>query len=85
LPVGDFLRVHAVLVCMIFTGELQVEQYLTHTGTRVAKTGDPVNGINSQAEPVRLVADGEFQRCVDVPLFLIAPYMECGAGRGGGR
>ena len=61
---------------MVLTGDLLVEQGLANTGTGDTETRDPVDRVDGQAETVGLVANGEFQRCVDVAL------SRCSRGRG---
>ena len=55
---------------MVLTGELLIKQHLSHTGPRVAEGGYPVNGVNGQAETVRLIQDREFQGRTDTAFSL---------------
>jgi len=71
MPVGNLLRIDTELVCMILALYLLIEQPLPNAGPRNPKTRYPVNRIDCQAEAVRLVLDGQLQRRVDVPLFLV--------------
>ena len=64
--------IHAELLGVVLTGDLLVEQGLSHAGARFTETGYPVDGVNGQAEAVGLVANGQLQWRVDVALLLVA-------------
>ena len=60
---------------MLQTGDLLVQQGLSHAGPRLTETGYPVDGVNGQAKAVGLVADGQLQRRIDVSLLFVAAHM----------
>ena len=41
-----------------------------------SQPGDPVDDINRQIETIDLVANGEFQRCIDITVFLVAAHVQ---------
>ena len=55
---------------MLLAGDLPVEKSLASAGACHTETGHAVNRVDGQAKTVGLIADGEFQRRVDVALFL---------------
>src|SRR5215831_3594579 len=61
---------------MVFACDLRIAQGLADTGRRGTETGHTVDSVNGQAEPVRLVANGQLQRCVDVALLLVTAHMD---------
>ena len=61
---------------MLFTRDPLVDEGLAHARAGDTETGHPIDGIDSQAEAIGLIADGEFQRRVDVALFLVAAHMD---------
>src|SRR5215510_2770605 len=76
LPIRDVGPIDAELVGVLFTGDLLVEEGLASVGACGAEPRDPVNRIDGKAEAVGLIADGEFQRGVDVALFLEATHVD---------
>ena len=74
-PIRDLWRIYTELVGMLFTRDLLVEQSLAHAGAGDTETGHPVDGVDGQAEAIGLIADGEFQRRVDVTLLLVAAHV----------
>src|SRR6476659_6152082 len=74
-PICDLGRIYTELVGMLFTRDLLVEQSLAHAGAGDTETGHPVDGVDGQAEAIGLIADGEFQRRVDVTLLLVAAHV----------
>ncbi len=58
-----------------FCRYLLVEQRFADAGPRDPKTRYAVDGVDCQAEAIRLVFDGQFQRRVDVPLLLVPTHM----------
>src|SRR5215510_10463649 len=75
LPIRGVGPVDAVLVGVLCARDLLVEQCLPNAGTCDTETGYPVNSIHGQGEAVGLIADGEFQRRVDVALLLVATHV----------
>jgi len=76
LPIRDVGSIDAELVGVLFTRDLLVEEGLANTGACDTETGHPVNRIDGQAKAIGLVTDSEFQRRVDVALFLVATHMD---------
>src|SRR5271167_176944 len=76
LPVRDVWSIHAEFISVVFACDLLVAQGLANAGPRDAETGHPVDGVNGQAEPVGLVANGQLQRRVDVALLLVTAHMD---------
>src|SRR5258705_552211 len=74
-PIRDLGRVYAELVSMLFTRDPLVNESLAHAGARDTETGHPVDGVDGQTEAVSLITNGEFQRRVDVTLFLVTTYV----------
>jgi hypothetical protein len=62
------LSIHTELIGVVLTGDLLVEQGFSNAGSRLTETGYPVDGVNGQAETVRLVIYSQFQRRIDVSL-----------------
>src|SRR5271163_1475509 len=75
-PGRDVGPVDAVLVRVLLARNLLVGKLLANTGGGGAQAGDAVDGVHGQGEPVRLVADGQLQRRVDVALLLVAAHVE---------
>src|SRR6478736_5735244 len=61
---------------MLLASDLPVEKSLASARACYTETGHAVNRVYGQAKTVGLIADGEFQRCVDVALFLVASHMD---------
>ena len=61
---------------MVLANDLLVAQILTNTGSCDVETGHPVDGVNGQAEAVRLVANGKLERRVDVAPLLVSADMD---------
>src|SRR6266436_1420917 len=74
-PIRELGRVYAELVGMLFTRDLLVDEGLTHARAGDMETGHPVDGVDGQAEAIGLIANGEFQRRVDVALLLVAAHV----------
>jgi hypothetical protein len=70
-PTSLFRPVDAVLISVVATGDPTVKQGLADVGSRCPEAWHSIDGVDSQAETVCLVANGKFQWCVDVALFLI--------------
>src|SRR6266568_3844615 len=75
LPIRGVGPVDAELVGVLCARDLLVEQCLPNAGPCDTETGYPVNSIHGQGEAVSLIADGEFQRRVDVALLLVAAHV----------
>ena len=76
LPVGNVFSIDAELVGVVLASDLFVEQGLANTGAGDAETGRPIDCVNGQAEAVSLVTDGQFKRCIDVTLLLVAAHVD---------
>lgn len=70
-PLGQAGRVDAQLEGLVARSDLSVKESLSSSSARVAELGDAVNGINGQAEAIRLVADGQLKRGVNVTLLVV--------------
>jgi hypothetical protein len=55
---------------VIFTCDLLIERGLASARPGAAETRHAVDCVNGQAEAAGLIANGEFERRVDVALFL---------------
>jgi len=66
---------------VVFACDLLVAQGFSNTGSGDAETGHSVDGVNGQAEAVGLVANGQFQRRVDVALLLVASHVDVALAR----
>ena len=75
LPVRDFRRIHPELPGVVLTGDLLVEQGLASARSGDVETRHAVDRVNGEAEAVGLIANGQFQRRVDVALLLIAAHV----------
>src|SRR5258708_13268796 len=53
-----------------------VEQRLADAGSLDPEAGHSVDGVDCEAEAIRLVLDGQFQWCVDVPLLLVPAHVD---------
>src|SRR5260370_12900933 len=53
-----------------------VEQRLADAGSLDLEAGHSVDSVNCKTEAIRLVLDSQLQRCIDVPLLLVAPHMD---------
>src|SRR6266849_6416295 len=81
LPIRDVLRVDAELVCMALGRYLMVEQRLANAGSRDLEAGHSVDGVNCQAEAIRLVLHGQFQWRIYVPFLLVATHVDVALAR----
>ena len=72
VPAGLFRQVDPALVGVVTAGDLPVEQRLSDMSRRFLEPRHPVDGVNRKAKAVRLIANREFQGCIDIALFLIA-------------
>jgi len=63
-------------VSVVLGVDLMVEQRLADAGSRNLEAGYSVDRINCEAEAIRLILDSQFQRRVDVPLFLVTTYVD---------
>lgn len=71
-PVRKLLRVHTGLKCLVASGDLLVQESLSGGRATVVQVRHVVNGLDRKTEAIRLVADGELQRCVDVTLLSVS-------------
>ena len=76
LPTCDFRAVDPVLVSMATACDLAVAEFLFGMGTDPLKSRDPVNCVDCETEPVRLIVNCQFHRRVDVALLLVAAHMQ---------
>jgi len=53
-----------------------VNQLLAHAGASHMEPRHSIDGVDGKAEAVSVIANGKFQRRVDVALFLIAADMD---------
>ena len=67
--------IDAELVGVFFTCDLLVEEGLASACACDAESRHPVDRIYGQAKTISLIADGKFQRRVDVALFLVAAHV----------
>lgn len=81
-PLGHDVRVNTRLEGIIPRLDLGVQQHLPRRRPPVVQAWDPVDGVHGQAEPVRLVPDGQLQRRVDVALLLVPPHVQVQVGPG---
>lgn len=80
-PVCQILWVHAPLKGLVSRLNLGIQHGLPGSRTAVVQLRHAVDGVNGQAEAVRLVANGQLQRGVDVALLLVAPDVNVLAAR----
>ena len=85
LPVCDLWPIQSESIGVVLACDLLVTQGLSNTGSRDAETGHPVDGVHGQAEAVRLVANGQLQRRVDVALLLVASHVDVALAPAGGK
>src|SRR5215813_14489859 len=71
LPVGSFRLIDAVLKGVISARNLLVPEFLHGMATDLLQFRNVPYHVHRQAETVDLVLDGQFQRCIDVSLFLV--------------
>ena len=80
-PVVDLRCIHAVGVGVAAVFLDLVLHPLLDVGSAGAEALDPVDHIDHQVEAVDLVADGQFQRSVDVSVLLVTANVEVGMVR----
>ncbi|CRK12876.1 hypothetical protein BN1723_009833, partial [Verticillium longisporum] len=78
LPVLEEGGVQPRLEGDVLGANLLVAQGLPRGGTAVVQARDAVDGVDGEAEAVRLVADGQLEGRVNVALFLVAADVEVG-------
>ena len=61
---------------MFLTRDPLVHEGFAHASAGDTETGHPVDGVDGQAEAIGVIADGEFQRRVDVALLFVAAHMD---------
>ena len=75
-PVGDILRIHAVLMGVGPVGQNCLLHALLDVGSAGAQARNPVDHISNQVEAVDLIIHRQLQRGVDVAFLLISAHME---------
>src|SRR5262245_28800766 len=76
LPLFDLGLIDAMLVGVVLAVDLPVAQLLLGVGPGHPQGGHAVDDVHGQAEAVNLVLDSQIKRRVDVPLFLVAAYVD---------
>src|SRR5437879_5499053 len=71
-PIRDIGSIDTEPIGVLFTRDALVNQLFPHAGTSDAEAWHPVDGVYRNAEAIGLITDGEFQRRVDIALFLIS-------------
>ena len=75
-PVTRFGLVDAVFVGVVAAVDLHVAQFFLHVGAGHLQARHAVDDVDGETETVDLVFDGQFQRRVDIALFLVAAYVQ---------
>ncbi len=61
---------------VIPTLDLHSKQFVFHMRAGHEQFWDPVNDVVCQTETVDFVVDSQFQRCIDITLFLVTAHMQ---------
>jgi len=75
-PVDDFGLVDAVLVGVVATVELLVQQRLARMRAAHLQRRDTVDRVDRQRKPIHLVLNGESIGVLMLPLLLVAAHMQ---------
>jgi hypothetical protein len=74
-PVNIIIRILTSLICVVHSMSTCVEQVLASRRTLVAKNRlETVNSQDSQTVAIGLVADGKFERGINVALLLVTAH-----------
>lgn len=78
LEVSQVGRIDTVLEGIVLCGDLLIhELFANHTGP-VVEMGHSIDGFHRETESIRTVANGEFERGVNVSLFVVTSNVEVG-------
>src|SRR5271166_3914082 len=75
-PPGNLRAVDPILIGVGPAGNLLVAEFILGVSSDPLQLGNPINGIDCQAESIGLVIDRQLHWRVDVAFFLIAAYMQ---------
>ena len=60
---------------MVLARDLLIQEFFANAGPRDAEAWHPVDGVDGYAEAVGLVANGKFQRRIDIAMLLVATHV----------
>src|SRR5215471_3010087 len=81
LPAGNIGPIGTVLERVVLTGDLVIVKFRQGRTANPLQSWDVLNRIHSQREAIDLILDRQFQRSIDVAMFLITVDVEIGMVR----
>lgn len=75
-PLGQKIRVNAILKRLVPRLDLPVQQILPRGRAAIVQARNPIDGVHREAEAVRLVPDGQLERGVDISLLRVPAHVQ---------